>query len=117
MFMSRFVRSQLKSLAEKLGNPHGHVTISGTKVEDELKYITSEAQMYHKVLMSDLSKLSESDGYASWRQKEAKELEELVQARIRAIQGWTKRWALGCVTLNKRPEGITQPRTQLLDRS
>ena len=64
--------------------------MSGTKVEEweeDLKYITSEAQVYHKVVMSDLSKLSESDGYANWRQKEAKELEELVQARIRAIQG------------------------------
>ena len=74
------MRGQLKSLAETEG-------ISGTKVEKELRYITSETQVYHKVVMSDLYQLSESDGYSSWRQKEAKELEELVQARIRAIQG------------------------------
>ena len=80
MFMSRYIRGQLKSLAETMG-------ISGTKVEEELRFISDETQVYHRVVLSDLYQLSESDGYSSWRQKEAKELEELVQARIRAIQG------------------------------
>ena len=42
--------------------------------------------MAPKVISSDLSRLAETDGHTSWRKKEAKDLSDLVQARIRALQ-------------------------------
>ena len=42
--------------------------------------------MASKVISSDLHRLAETDGHTSWRKKEAKDLSDLVQARIRALQ-------------------------------
>ena len=74
-----FLRHQLESLLEKEG-------ILGTKEEQQLKTIVKETQIYHEVIMADLSTLSESDGYASWRKRAVKSLEKLVQERIHRLQ-------------------------------
>lgn len=41
------------------------------------------------MFLADLDELTMNDGYEKWRQKEAKELEELVQKRLNYIQNPT----------------------------
>ena len=74
-----FVRGQLESLSQKKG-------VSGTAAEEQLKDVVTETRLYHKAVLADLSRLAETDGHTSWRKKEAKDLSDLVQARIRALQ-------------------------------
>ena len=74
-----FVRGQLESLSQKKG-------VSGTAAEEQLKDVVTETRLYHKAVLADLSRLAETDGHTSWRKKEAKDLSDLVQARIQALQ-------------------------------
>ena len=74
-----FLQHQLESLSKEEG-------ILGTKEEQHLKTIVRETKMYHDVIMADLWKLSESDGYKRWRKREAKSLDNLVQERIHRLQ-------------------------------
>ena len=45
-----------------------------------------ETQHRHGTILSGLNELSEVDGFKSWREKEAKDLSELVQKRLHALQ-------------------------------
>ena len=45
-----------------------------------------ETQHRHGTILSDLNELSDVDGFKSWREKEAKDLSDLVQRRLHALQ-------------------------------
>ena len=45
-----------------------------------------ETQHRHSSLLADLNKLAEADGFKNWREREAKELSNLVQKRLHALQ-------------------------------
>ena len=45
-----------------------------------------ETQHRHGSILSDLHELSEVDGFKSWREKEAKDLSDLIQKRLHALQ-------------------------------
>ena len=45
-----------------------------------------ETQHRHGTILNDLHHLSEVDGFKSWREKEAKDLSDLVQKRLHALQ-------------------------------
>jgi glycoprotein 6-alpha-L-fucosyltransferase len=74
-----FVRGHLEAVTKMKG-------VSGTDVEARLKDTLVETQAHHKSVVAGLARLAENDGHANWRKKEAKDLEDLVQARLHALQ-------------------------------
>ena len=63
---------------------------SGLKNNKELTQLLNttlvETQHRHGTILSDLNELSDVDGFKSWREKEAKDLSDLVQRRLHALQ-------------------------------
>uniref|UniRef100_A0A098LYK6 Alpha-(1,6)-fucosyltransferase n=2 Tax=Colubroidea TaxID=34989 RepID=A0A098LYK6_9SAUR len=71
-----FLQSELKKLKNLEGNElHKHI--------DEL---LSDLGDHERSIMTDLFYLSQTDGAGAWREKEAKDLTELVQRRITYLQ-------------------------------
>ena len=56
------------------------------KTEKEITTILTDLRNRHSAILSQLEDLSNYDGYNSWREKESKELTDLVQKRISFIQ-------------------------------
>ncbi|KAK2580528.1 hypothetical protein KPH14_006259 [Odynerus spinipes] len=54
--------------------------------EKEIQDTLSNIWEHKKSLIVDLDRLTKADGYNDWRQKEAKELSDLVQSRFRYLQ-------------------------------
>ncbi|KAF2892960.1 hypothetical protein ILUMI_13212 [Ignelater luminosus] len=51
-----------------------------------LKHILDLGVQHKRWLLRDMDKLAEADGYATWREKEANELDNLVQTRFHYLQ-------------------------------
>ena len=71
-----FARAKLESIKKEAG---GTLDSKITEVLDELE--TRE-----QVVLTDLDKLKENDGHDLWRKTEAKDLSDLVQARLKYLQ-------------------------------
>ena len=56
------------------------------KTETDITTILTDLRNRHSAILSQLEDLSNYDGYSSWREKESKELTDLVQKRISFIQ-------------------------------
>ena len=56
------------------------------ELTERLNKTLIESQHRHGTILSDLYHLSEVDGFKSWREKEAKDLSDLVQKRLHALQ-------------------------------
>merc|ERR1719282_959545 len=70
-----FARSNLESLKKEKGS-----------VESKINEIVGELETREQVVLMDLDMLKESDGHEEWRQSEAHDLSELIQARLKYLQ-------------------------------
>ena len=71
-----FIRDKLENSA-KSSNTELIQQLNKTKIEVGHRYAS---------LLADLNQLSEVDGFKTWREKEAKDLSDLVQKRLHALQ-------------------------------
>lgn len=71
-----FVRDKLEN-SVKSSNTELIQQLNKTKIEVKHRYAS---------LLGDLNQLSEVDGFKTWREKEAKDLSDLVQKRLHALQ-------------------------------
>ena len=71
-----YIRGKLES-SLKAGNKELTRLVNKTLIE---------TQHRHGSILSDLNELSEVDGYSNWREKEAKDLSDLVQKRLHVLQ-------------------------------
>jgi len=71
-----FVRDKLEN-SVKSSNTELIQQLNKTKIEVKHRYAS---------LLGDLNELSEVDGFKTWREKEAKDLSDLVQKRLHALQ-------------------------------
>ncbi|XP_041468749.1 alpha-(1,6)-fucosyltransferase-like isoform X1 [Lytechinus variegatus] len=72
-----YIRSQLTQLKKSSGDQ---------KTQVKIDQILEDGGEQQRSIMTDIYNLSRVDGYSSWRQKEAKELTNLVQQRLRYLQ-------------------------------
>jgi len=67
-----------------------------SKVEQQIPDILSELETREQVVLTDLEKLRENDGFDDWRRVESQALSSLVQARLKFLQNPTN-----CATARK----------------
>uniref|UniRef100_UPI00358F6366 alpha-(1,6)-fucosyltransferase isoform X2 n=1 Tax=Myxine glutinosa TaxID=7769 RepID=UPI00358F6366 len=70
-----FVRSELKKLQEEASHS-----------KDKISTLLEDVGDRHRSILIDLELLSESDGRDEWRAREAQQLTEIVQKRLRLLQ-------------------------------
>ena len=70
-----YIRSQLEALSADT-----------SQLETKVKEVLSELETREQVVLSDLERMRENDGHDPWRRTEARDLSELVQTRLRALQ-------------------------------
>ena len=70
-----YVRSKLESLKK-----------DGNHLETKVKEVLNELENREQVVLLDLEKMKETDGHDQWRQTEARDLSNLVQARLKHLQ-------------------------------
>jgi len=73
--LHNFIRGELDKL-----------TKDPNKLEDKIKYIQEEVRSHVQVVLVDLDQLKENDGYEEWREREARDLSQLVQDRLTSLQ-------------------------------
>ena len=78
--MKNYISSNLKDIIKH------HLLID---IKVKLKLILENVQHREQVIIKDLKELKEVDGYKSFRKQEAKELSDLVQARLQSLQNPT----------------------------
>lgn len=74
-----YISSQIKQVQKKAQASAPHLL-------PQLNKILEEGVEHKRSMLRDVMKLTEVDGYADWRLKEAVELSDLVQRRIRYLQ-------------------------------
>ena len=57
-----------------------------SQLETKVKEVLSELETREQVVLHDLEKMKETDGHDQWRQTEARDLSDLVQARLKHLQ-------------------------------
>ncbi|XP_071509730.1 alpha-(1,6)-fucosyltransferase-like [Diadema antillarum] len=72
-----YLRSQLTQLKKSVGDQ---------KTQIKIDQILEDGGEQQRSIITDIYNLSRVDGYAEWRRKEAKELSDLVQKRLRYLQ-------------------------------
>jgi glycoprotein 6-alpha-L-fucosyltransferase len=73
-----YVRANLESVIGKKGiNP---------ELESHLKNVVADTQHHQKAVLADLHHMYEHDGYETFRKREAQDLSDLVQKRIKSLQ-------------------------------
>ena len=70
-----YVRSKLESLKK-----------DKSQLETKVKEVLSELETREQVVLLDLERMKETDGHDQWRQTEARDLSNLVQARLKHLQ-------------------------------
>ena len=70
-----YVRSRLESLSA-----------DNSQLETKVKEVLSDLETREQVVLHDLEKMKETDGHDQWRQTEARDLSDLVQARLKHLQ-------------------------------
>ena len=70
-----YVRSKLESLKK-----------DGNHLDSKVKEVLKELENREQVVLLDLEKMKETDGHDQWRQTEARDLSNLVQARLKHLQ-------------------------------
>ena len=73
--MWNYARTQLEVIAKNRSN-----------IERKIGGAISELYLHQSLVQADLDHLAEADGYATWRQKESRDLSRLVQARLEHLQ-------------------------------
>jgi len=76
-----YVRSRLELANKKFGGPGGNQELASW-----LNQTLIETQHHQKAVLLDLEYMSEVDGRKDWRLQEAKDLENLVQKRLKTLQ-------------------------------
>ena len=76
-----YVRSRLELANKKFGGPGGNQELASW-----LNQTLIETQHHQKAVLLDLEYMSEVDGHKDWRLQEAKDLENLVQKRLKTLQ-------------------------------
>jgi len=75
------VRSRLEAAQKQFGSGSNNQELSSW-----INQTLSSTRHHQKAVLLDLDKLKESDGHSEWRLQEAKELESLVQNRLKSLQ-------------------------------
>jgi len=57
-----------------------------SRLDQKVPELISELETREQVVLTDLERLRENDGYDDWRENEAKDLSALVQARLKYLQ-------------------------------
>ena len=70
-----YVRSKLESLKK-----------DKSQLDSKVKEVLSELETREQVVLLDLERMKETDGHDQWRQTEARDLSNLVQARLKHLQ-------------------------------
>jgi len=70
-----YIRSKLEALKK-----------DKSQLESKVKEVLSELETREQVVLLDLEKMKETDGHDQWRQTEARDLSDLVQARLKHLQ-------------------------------
>jgi len=73
-----FARARLESLLKEKG---GKVDLA-----KEVPDVVAQLETRHQAVILDLERLQAEDGWGDWREREAKELSALVQARLKFLQ-------------------------------
>ena len=76
-----YIRSQIELANEKFVGPNGNQELALW-----LNQTLIETQHHQQALLLDLEHMSEVDGHSDWRLQEAKDLENLVQKRLKTLQ-------------------------------
>ena len=71
-----FARAKLESIKKE----------SGGTLDNKITEVLNELETREQVVLTDLEKLKEADGHDQWRRTEAKDLSDLVQARLKYLQ-------------------------------
>ena len=70
-----YIRSKLEALKK-----------DKSQLETKVKEVLSDLETREQVVLHDLEKMKETDGHDQWRQTEARDLSDLVQARLKHLQ-------------------------------
>lgn len=95
--MWRFVQHEVQQLRSAVGNALTAATggsvagkapapLTNDQLNRQFDEMLSLAAEHKSALLNDMDRLREADGYESWRHRESRELSDLVQRRLTALQ-------------------------------
>ena len=88
------------------------------KMETKVKEVISDLETRVQVVLLDLERMKETDGHDQWRQTEARDLSDLVQARLKHLQNpedCSKARKLVCKLNSKMRQALTDWQADYVD--
>ncbi|XP_017061602.1 alpha-(1,6)-fucosyltransferase [Drosophila ficusphila] len=76
-----FFSSELGKVRKAVANGHANADL-----EESINQVLLQGAEHKRSLLSDMERLRQSDGYETWRHKEARDLSDLVQRRLHYLQ-------------------------------